>query len=274
MAQFVDPNHLRKVLIEYYNAGELRTLCFELSIDYENLGGRGKAEKVAELVLYARRNNRLNEIANYVRQTRPFVQLKMNDTPPPLLAEAEGSARTVTHVTHVHGDMVGGDKIDGDKVGGDTIKVGNISGSSGVAIGRDASAKVKTEPTYNISGPVVGSTIGGGTINAENIAAGDININADPKSKDEFNEQLQALKALLEQAVASGELKGDDGETAVSDLQDVLDEIDKATPRAGRIKRRLQDITEVVGAAAKAGTAVIKATPIIAALIKAVGLVF
>jgi hypothetical protein len=52
---------------------------------------------------------------------------------------------------YVQGDKVLGDKIGsqintagGDYVGGDNIKVGNISGSSGVAIGRGASASVST----------------------------------------------------------------------------------------------------------------------------------
>jgi hypothetical protein len=56
------------------------------------------------------------------------------------------------HTTTVSGDWVGGDKFTGDKVAGDkvfgnktvgdSISVGNISGSSGVAIGRGASASV------------------------------------------------------------------------------------------------------------------------------------
>jgi hypothetical protein len=48
----------------------------------------------------------------------------------------------------VHGDEVRGDKVTGDKVGGDKIQVGNISGSSGVAIGRGARATV----TQGLSG--------------------------------------------------------------------------------------------------------------------------
>ena len=127
---------------------------------------------------------------------------------------------------------------------------------------------------YSIGGPVVGSTIGGGEVHAQNIAGGDINIGVEPKNKDEFAQQLQALKTMLEQAVASGEVKKDEGETAVSDLQDVLDETAKEAPRAGRIKRRLEDVADVVGAAVKAGTAVLKATPIIAGLIKAASIIF
>jgi uncharacterized caspase-like protein len=42
----------------------------------------------------------------------------------------------------VHGDEVRGDKVMGDKVGGDKITVGDISRSTGVAIGRGAQATV------------------------------------------------------------------------------------------------------------------------------------
>lgn len=42
----------------------------------------------------------------------------------------------------VHGDKIMGDKVSGDKIGGDRIDVGNITGSSGVAIGRNVQASV------------------------------------------------------------------------------------------------------------------------------------
>jgi hypothetical protein len=45
----------------------------------------------------------------------------------------------------VGGDQVHGDKVMGDKVGGDKISVGDISGSTGIAIGREAQAGV-TQP--------------------------------------------------------------------------------------------------------------------------------
>ncbi len=38
--------------------------------------------------------------------------------------------------------QIGGDKVGGDKIGGDNIKVGDISGGQGIAIGRGASATV------------------------------------------------------------------------------------------------------------------------------------
>jgi hypothetical protein len=49
----------------------------------------------------------------------------------------------------VRGDkVIHGDVVHGDKVGGDKISVGNISGSSGIAIGTGASANVTTTTNY------------------------------------------------------------------------------------------------------------------------------
>ena len=53
---------LRDILVTYFNDGELRDLCFDLGIDYENLGGEGKAGKARELVAYCVRHNRLTDL--------------------------------------------------------------------------------------------------------------------------------------------------------------------------------------------------------------------
>lgn len=70
--------------------------------------------------------------------------------PDPLeaLPPIEGSAAAIGHI----GDNVQGDKVAGDKVGGDKITVGNITGSSGVAIGQGASAIVTTVTTGGATG--------------------------------------------------------------------------------------------------------------------------
>ncbi len=258
MTQFVDPVHLRQVLVQYYSDSELHMMCFDLGIDYESLGGRGKSEQATKLVAYAQRKNRINDIANYVRRTRQFVELKTADTAFPMLEDAASPASGPTQVTYVMGDQVGGDKVGGDKVAG----------------GKQVQHYTETGPTINIGGSVVGSAIGGGEVHAQNIAGRDMQINAAPQNRDAFVQQLQELKTLVEQAIANGELGKEEGETAVSDLQTVLDETAKPAPRATRIKRRLEDVTEVIGAAVKTGTAVLAATPIITKLIQAVSRIF
>ncbi|MCB9420354.1 MAG: hypothetical protein H6667_11135 [Ardenticatenaceae bacterium] len=268
----INPTQLRTALSDLFSTGELHTLCFDLGIEFEDLEGNGKSGKALALVQYAQRHGRYDELVYRVQQLRPHANLGTAVPAPPNIATQQG-LQQVTNV-YVGGDYIGGDKVGGDKIEGDKTSVGDITGSTGVTIGRGASSTVSTGPTHNISGTVIGSAIGGGEVHAENIAGGDINIYAEPKNKDEFNQQLQELKTWLEQALADGEIDKEDGETAVSDLQDVIEETEKETPRSQRMKRRLEDISEVISAGAKAGTAVLKATPIIAGLIKAIGIIF
>lgn len=266
----VSRTKLRTALNELFSSGELRTLCFDLDIEYENLAGGGKSEKVVSLVRHAERHNLYERLVAYVKNARPHADLGPAKAAPPIAPvgnvpnqDTMPDLKPVTHVyvsgDYVGGDKVGGDKVGGDKTGGDKITTGDISGGTGFAIGKEASSTVTSGHTITAGGDV-------------NIAGGDINPN--PQNPAEFEETLKALKLLLEQALAEGEIDQEDGETAVSDLQDVIEETEKETPRSQRMMRRLEDISEVIGAAAKAGTAVLKATPIIAGLIKAVSIIF
>jgi hypothetical protein len=63
--------HLFKVLSDYFNKGELRDLCFELGIDYDDLDGDTRRDKARELVAFARRHGRLDELEQAVLRARP-----------------------------------------------------------------------------------------------------------------------------------------------------------------------------------------------------------
>lgn len=69
---------LRQALDDGYNDSELRDLCFELNIDYEDLPGDGQSAKARELVLYARRHGLLAQMVEKVMQERPQL-LVTND---------------------------------------------------------------------------------------------------------------------------------------------------------------------------------------------------
>ncbi|HRN69038.1 MAG TPA: hypothetical protein PLD89_13010 [Promineifilum sp.] len=62
---------LRQALDDGYNDSEMRDLCFELNIDYEDLPGDGQSAKARELVLYARRHGLLAQLVEKVMQDRP-----------------------------------------------------------------------------------------------------------------------------------------------------------------------------------------------------------
>ncbi|MCB8978610.1 MAG: tetratricopeptide repeat protein [Ardenticatenaceae bacterium] len=62
---------LRETLIDRLSEDELRTLCFDLALDYEMLPGQGKGGKARELVAYMDRRNRLAELFGTLQRLRP-----------------------------------------------------------------------------------------------------------------------------------------------------------------------------------------------------------
>lgn len=273
----INPTQLRTALSKLFSIGELRTLCFDLGIDYEDLEGAGKSGKALALVQFSQRHGRYDELVYRVQQLRPRSNLGTAvPAPPNIVSQQDPQQVTNVYVggDYIEGDKVGGDKVGGDKVGGDNINVGDISGS-GIAIGRDSSANVETGPTYNISGTVVGSAIGGGEVHAENIAGGDININPNPQDKADFVTQLQELKTLLQKAIAEGQFaNNDDGQDAVDDIGKAIREAEKETPRAEQLQNRLETVTNLIKTGTKVGAAILNTTPVIAGLIKAVQFLF
>lgn len=222
----VTPQQLHKALDKYFSLGELRTLSFELGIDYENLGGHSKNEKSLALVQYSQRHAIFDRVVAYVQHARPHVNL----------ADA-------------------------------TVDLAN-----------PAPPAAKAGNTYTFYGPVTGSAIGEGSVQAHNIAGRDINITndyAEPTNKEEFAEQLAQMEALLKEAIANGEIEdARDAETAVEDIQDAIAEVQHDQPRPSRIGRRLEDVQEILESAGKAGTAALKAIPIISGLLKVVTNIF
>ncbi len=71
----VEPRKLLKALIELFNENELRDLCFDLGLDYENLPPGGKKDKARELVTYFIRRNRVAYFVSVFREKRPHVTL-------------------------------------------------------------------------------------------------------------------------------------------------------------------------------------------------------
>ncbi len=69
----VSPQQLRDALNDYFNTDELIELCFTLGIDYENLSGDTKTEKVIELVQYGERHGRTDDLINTIQRLRPNI---------------------------------------------------------------------------------------------------------------------------------------------------------------------------------------------------------
>lgn len=62
---------VRKLILEYYNEEELRTLCFDLGIVYEDLPAKGRAAKARELVSRLNRNGQMDNLRQKVTIERP-----------------------------------------------------------------------------------------------------------------------------------------------------------------------------------------------------------
>ena len=53
---------------------ELRSLCFDLGVDYADLPAEGKDGKARELVAHMERRGRLSELVEMCRKSRPHVE--------------------------------------------------------------------------------------------------------------------------------------------------------------------------------------------------------
>ncbi|NHZ72554.1 MAG: SAVED domain-containing protein [Aquificales bacterium] len=58
----------------HFNESEMRDLCFRLNVDYEDLEGQGKRDKVRELVTWMDRHGRLPDLTTLADQQRPQVK--------------------------------------------------------------------------------------------------------------------------------------------------------------------------------------------------------
>jgi hypothetical protein len=190
---------LHGLVDRYFSLEEVRTLCFELGVDYDSLGGEGKSARIRELILALARADRLQELVTLAEWQRPNVEwptVPENFELPVSLASPPASGG----VQNIHqGNVVQGDKIGGDKIGGDKISVGNVSGS-GIAIGQGASASVTSGDTYDMSGDFRGANLNiKSKLQDVSQTIGAL-TQADQPKKDELQQLILQLNAALQSA--------------------------------------------------------------------------
>ncbi len=134
---------LHKQIDQYFSFSEVRTLCFDLGVDYENIPGDHRSAFIRNLIVSLAKQSRLQELVDQVKAERPFVdwQNVPADFELPKSIAQENIQQVVQY--NVYGDYIHGDKVGGDKVSGDKISVGNISNTEGIAIGGGASVHVQ-----------------------------------------------------------------------------------------------------------------------------------
>jgi DNA repair exonuclease SbcCD ATPase subunit len=69
----VSPTGLRTAMRTVYNLAELKILCDDLGVDYENLGGERLENRILELISHMRRRGRYAELVRKVLADRPAI---------------------------------------------------------------------------------------------------------------------------------------------------------------------------------------------------------
>ncbi|MCI0575684.1 MAG: WD40 repeat domain-containing protein [Chloroflexi bacterium] len=64
---------VRQLLVTHFDLEELKTLCLDTGVDYEELGGEGKTAKVRELIAALQRRDRLDTLMAAAARLRPQV---------------------------------------------------------------------------------------------------------------------------------------------------------------------------------------------------------
>lgn len=64
---------IRFVIAEAYNLSELNVLAHDLDIDFEEITGKGKSEKIVELLKYCKRRNKLRNLIDLINKERDYI---------------------------------------------------------------------------------------------------------------------------------------------------------------------------------------------------------
>ncbi len=67
------PGKLLDKVDKHFDNEELRTLCFELGVDYENLPAQGNINMIRELILHLARCDRIPDLIKLVKKRRPQI---------------------------------------------------------------------------------------------------------------------------------------------------------------------------------------------------------
>jgi len=70
-----EQKELHRLLDSHFNESELRDLCFNLDVDFENLPGMGKKDRARELVLHCRRYALTEALLTELMEMRPDLRV-------------------------------------------------------------------------------------------------------------------------------------------------------------------------------------------------------
>lgn len=76
---------LRSYLVKHFDANELKTLAYDLNINWGELAGETLSIKALSLITYMESRGQLHNLITYLEDTRPNInwsEIKTNQTPP------------------------------------------------------------------------------------------------------------------------------------------------------------------------------------------------
>ena len=111
-----DTTQLHQFLVDHFSLEELKTLCFNLGVEFEDLGGEGRSDKARELVKAMQRRTRLEHLVAHLSIARPDAyRRRFHQTPtiPAAPARARRNPRQV-FISHAHQDAAFAQRLAGD----------------------------------------------------------------------------------------------------------------------------------------------------------------
>jgi hypothetical protein len=63
----------RGLVTKHFSSEELKTLCFDLKIDFDSLSGEGHSAQVREFIAYMIRHGRVKELSDVLSKLRPQI---------------------------------------------------------------------------------------------------------------------------------------------------------------------------------------------------------
>jgi len=97
---------LLQYLDEYFDLEDLKTLCFKLGVDYDDLGGEGQIGKARELIRYLQKRGRLDALVMAIAQERPHLDLTDLQPQPPVTLEPPPSREARRQRPAAGGDSI------------------------------------------------------------------------------------------------------------------------------------------------------------------------
>ncbi|MCA9930765.1 MAG: SIR2 family protein [Anaerolineales bacterium] len=99
MAVTINLRNLRILLGERFNDDDLRTLCFDLGVEYDDLSGENKGAKLRSLLTHLNTRSRFDDLFEILKQDRPGVYKQLTE-----MLESEEQQDTKEEADDSHGE--------------------------------------------------------------------------------------------------------------------------------------------------------------------------